>query len=320
MSGERTVRFEAADDGFHFSTMSDRWWETETCWFSFNKPERRLGGWLYVLARPNIGTVAGGAWLWDDSASLPWEVLYSANYSALRLPKDQDLTDIRLPTGVSVKVTEPLHSYRIGYQDEDRLSVDLTFDAVMPPHALASTDSGFGHLSHFDQFGRVHGSVLLRGEKIAIDCLAMRDRSWGPRPETRPRESVYATGISSANNGFLALTNPAEGDRITHGFLLRDGSIADLKQGQRVVERDPDTGLISSVRIQGTDRSDRSFHAVGSPVSRIVINRHTFIDHNSLIEWKLDDGSTAWGEDQDCCPVHRWAERRREARRGRRGT
>ena len=56
--------FTAADDGFHFDVMSDRWWETETSWFSFHHPERRLGGWLYTMVRPNIGTVAGGAWAW----------------------------------------------------------------------------------------------------------------------------------------------------------------------------------------------------------------------------------------------------------------
>ena len=26
--------FAAADDHFHFDVMSDRWWETETSWFS----------------------------------------------------------------------------------------------------------------------------------------------------------------------------------------------------------------------------------------------------------------------------------------------
>ena len=53
---------------FHFDVMSDRWWETETAWFSFHHPERRLGGWFYSMFRPNIGTVAGGAWVWDDTA------------------------------------------------------------------------------------------------------------------------------------------------------------------------------------------------------------------------------------------------------------
>ena len=62
--------FTADDDGLH--ALSDRWWETETAWFSFHHPERRLGGWLYTMVRPNIGTVAGGAWVWDDTAWLPW--------------------------------------------------------------------------------------------------------------------------------------------------------------------------------------------------------------------------------------------------------
>ena len=67
--------FEPADDGLHTGVMSDKWWETETAWFSFHHPERRLGGWLYTMVRPNIGTVAGGAWVWDDTAWLPWDVL-----------------------------------------------------------------------------------------------------------------------------------------------------------------------------------------------------------------------------------------------------
>ena len=66
-----TSAIDEADDAFHFESMSERWWETETCWFSFHHPERRLGGWLYVMARPNVGAVAGGAWIWDHTAHLP---------------------------------------------------------------------------------------------------------------------------------------------------------------------------------------------------------------------------------------------------------
>jgi hypothetical protein len=188
--------------------MSDRWWETETVWFSFSEPSRSLGGWLYVLIRPNIGTVAGGAWVWDASAVLPWEVPYSANYSALRLPDGLDLADAELPTGVRIRAVEPLQRYAIGYHDEGRLTADLDFEAVMPPFPLTSTDSPFGHLSHFDQFGRVTGRLNLHDEEILIDCLAMRDRSWGPRPEHRPRRGTYVTGIASPSHGFLALTKP----------------------------------------------------------------------------------------------------------------
>jgi len=107
--------FTPEDDGFHADVMTDRWWETETVWFSFHEPERKLGGWFYTMVRPNIGTVAGGAWVWDDSAWLPWEVPYSANYSALQLKPGSDLRDVTLPTGLSVRVIEPTMSYELGY-------------------------------------------------------------------------------------------------------------------------------------------------------------------------------------------------------------
>ena len=55
---ERTYRtFTAEDDDFHDEELTDRWWETETMWFSWNIPERDLGGWAYCQARPNAESV-----------------------------------------------------------------------------------------------------------------------------------------------------------------------------------------------------------------------------------------------------------------------
>jgi len=305
-------RFTARDDGFHFADMGDDWWATETVWFSFHHPERRLGGWFYTMARPNIGTIAGGAWIWDDSAHLPWEVLYSANYSALPIPAGQDLTDITLPTGVSIKVLEPCMSYALGYDDGERLQARLRFDGVMAPEALTATGSTFGSAHHFDQFGRVSGHLDLHGERIDIDCLAMRDRTWGRRPENRPRQAAYITAMADQDFGFLAVTNvQPDGEPIAYGFLRRDGRNAGIAEGERSVQRDPDTGMTTRIELRLTDQEGRTLSATGEPVSRIVINRHTFIDINSLIRWDLD-GETAWGEEQDMWPVHRFARRRRE--------
>jgi len=304
-------RFTARDDGFHFADMGDDWWATETVWFSFHHPERRLGGWFYTMARPNIGTIAGGAWIWDDSAHLPWEVLYSANYSALPIPAGQDLTDIALPTGVSIKVLEPCMSYALGYDDGERLQARLRFDGVMVPEALTATGSTFGSAHHFDQFGRVSGHIDLLGERIEIDCLAMRDRTWGRRPENRPRQAAYITAMADQDFGFLAVTNvQPDGEPIAYGFLRRDGRNAGIAKGERSVQRDPDTGMTTRIELRLTDQEGRELNATGEPVSRIVINRHTFIDINSLIRWDLD-GTTAWGEEQDMWPVHRFARRRR---------
>lgn len=304
------------DDAFHFDSMGTRWWETETCWFSFHHPERGLGGWLYVMARPNIGSVAGGCWIWDASAHLPWEVPYSSNFTCLRLPRETDLRDATFATGVSVRVLEPLQRYALGYLDGERLQLALEFEAVMPPAALTSNASGFGGLGHFDQFGRIHGELVLHGERIAIDCLSMRDRSWGPRPEHRPKRTTYVTGISDARNGFLAMSDPTQpGEPVNHGFLLRDGVVQPWASGRREATSCPDNGWTTSLQIDATDVTGRVLKARGHPVSRIVINRHSFIDVNSLVRWEID-GETAWGEDQDIWPVHDWSAHRR-AQRGR---
>jgi len=69
MNDQPNAEITARDDGFHFADMSDRWWITETAWFSFCKPERKIGGWIYNMFRPNIGTVAGGAWVWEHWAT-----------------------------------------------------------------------------------------------------------------------------------------------------------------------------------------------------------------------------------------------------------
>lgn len=300
--------FSPDDDRFHFDVMSDHWWETETSWFSFHHAARRLGGWFYTMVRPNIGTVAGGAWVWDDTAWLPWDALYSANYSAMPLSRTDDLRDIRLPTGVSIRVVEPAMSYELGYDDGDRLHAALRFDGVMPPEPLTAVGSTFGSAHHFDQLGRVTGHLVLHGERIEIDCIAMRDRTWGPRPEHRPRQAAYVTGAADANHGFLAVTNVgADGDTIAYGFLRREGATCSLAAGHRHVERDATEGWITTITIDATDRQGRRLQAVGEPVSRMIINRHTFIDINSLVRWDLD-GVTAWGEDQDMWPVHTFAD------------
>ncbi|MEC9345386.1 MAG: hypothetical protein VYB54_04110 [Pseudomonadota bacterium] len=309
---ERT--FTARDDGFHFAEMGDDWWATETAWFSFHHPERRLGGWFYSMFRPNIGIVSGGAWIWDDSADLPWTVPYSANYTALPIPPGGDLRDITLPTGVSMRVIEPCMSYALGFDDADRLKVDLRFDGVMAPEPLTAAGSTFGSAHHFDQFGRVHGHIVLHGERIGIDCLGMRDRTWGRRPENRPRQAAYITGMASPEAGFLAVTNvKPEGEEVAYGFLRRDGRNVALAGGSRSVTRDPATGTTTAIDLRLKDQDGRTLHARGTPVSRIIINRHTFIDINSLYRWETGDG-IAWGEEQDMWPMHRFSRLMRENR------
>ncbi len=303
----------AADDGFHFAEMGDRWWMTETAWFSFCKPEIGLGGWLYNMVRPNIGTVSGGCWIWEPGAHQPWEVPYYSNLTVMPLDKSSDLRDVELRNGVSIKMLEPLKKYRIGYKDGDLVDLDLTFDAVMPPRPMAKNDGSFQKLSHFDQFCKVTGRLVLHGDEIDIDCYAIRDRSWGPRPEHRPGRSAYVSGISDPSRCFLVVTKWNDPDsRISNGFFTLDGETANLISGQRRVTRNED-GVVDTIVLEGKDDLGRTLHAEGRRLSGIIINRHSFIDSNGLIEWKIN-GVTGHGEDQDMWPVNEWAKFRGKGR------
>jgi hypothetical protein len=180
----------------------------------------------------------------------------------------------------------------------------------MPPRALTAGGSTFGKARHFDQFGRVTGELRLHGETIAIDCVAMRDRTWGRRPEDRPRRAAYMTGAVSADDAFLAVSNPRpDGDRVAYGFLRRDGRTESLIGGERSRARCP-VRLGDARFLNAVDAAGRELIAIAEPVSRIILERHTFIDVNSLLRWRVG-GRIAWGEDQDMWPVHDWSAFRR---------
>ena len=77
------------DDEFHPPTNDDPYW-TETCWFTFTIPERRLSGQLYPFFRTNQRVTAGGAYFWDTQGDQMWNCRYAKNFWHLPIP-DQPL-------------------------------------------------------------------------------------------------------------------------------------------------------------------------------------------------------------------------------------
>ncbi len=239
--------FGPEDDDFHDAVMSDRWWETETCWFSWNVPERKIGGWTYCQARPNARLCNGGVWVWDDRAAYSWELPYHVNYSGLQLPDERDLRDFEWPNGVHVRCLEPLMKYEVAYADPPDLEVAIVFDAIMAPNPHPVGVAPFLRGTHFDQAGHVTGEMVLHGERITIDCLSVRDRSWGPRPQGRPKRRPasavdtqhtgaggvgYCFGTASRDDAFLAYSIPSGlDDPVMCGFLIRGGEYAHILSG-----------------------------------------------------------------------------------------
>jgi hypothetical protein len=334
LRSERTYRsFGPEDDDFHDQEMSDRWWETETCWFSWNVPERSLGGWVYCQARPNANLCNGGAWIWDDHAAFPWELAYRAEYSGLQLPPrhERDMRDFEWPNGVHVRVLEPLSRYAISYVDPGALELELVFDAFMAPNAHPEGVAPFVKGAHFDQAGRVTGTMVLHGERIPIDCYSVRDRSWGPRPLGRPKRTPgglqppskrgfggvgYSFGVAGPGEAWLVYALPgAEAETVVCGFLVRRGEYAHILAGQRRVRYHPHTGWPLSFRILAMDDQNRHLSARGEAMSRHWRGH----GGDSLVRWRWDDGvdgedgCDGWGEDQSYFNREQWEANRRRA-------
>jgi hypothetical protein len=334
---ERTYReLGPADDDFHDEELTDRWWETETCWFSWNVPERNLGGWTYCQARPNANICNGGAWVWDDRAAYPWELAYRTEYSGLQLPPraERDMRDFEWPNGVHVRVIEPLTTYAITFSDRGRLEVDLAFEAIMKPNLHPDGVVPFFKGAHFDQAGHVTGTMVLHGEKIPIDCYSVRDRSWGPRPMGRPKprkenleggsSAKHSTGSRSDAGSFggvgysFCAAGPGEAwliyaipgpevEPISCGFLLRNGEYGHILAGERRVTFDAHTGWPLSLAFEAVDEFGRRLSVRGD-----VASRH-WRGHggDSLVHWHWDEGIEGWGEDQSYFSRDQWERNRR---------
>ncbi|HEV2368749.1 MAG TPA: hypothetical protein VGR90_02670, partial [Acidimicrobiales bacterium] len=287
-------------------------------------PERKVGGWLYTQVLPVQEVCNGGAWLWDAS---PEGAVYERRQQGLPYPSRGDLRDCTFPNGIHLEMLESLRRYRTTYSDPGRLEIDLVHEGVMPPHSHPLGAWPFWSGRHFDQPMRVTGSVRVGGELIDVDCYSIRDRSWGPRPAgptppdrrlpadqprparppraEHPHAVGYMFGIQDPNHAFLAFTDPfcpedaAMSDRLTAGYLVRDGRYAPLVAGARKIGIDPVTRFICRIRLDATDALGRILVAEGELEAR---HGTTGPSGTGLFRWAWTGGCHGWGEDQSFAP------------------
>lgn len=289
----------AADDRFHEVGDPHPLW-TETTWWGFMVPERSVGGMIYTLFRPNLGVAALVTSVWDADAVEPWRAPYSRSLWHLPMP-DADLTDVQVGP-LHLRCVEPLAGYRLTYDDGDALTFDLGVEAAMEPHVvMAGREAG-----HFDQLCRVTGEVRLSGEALAVDCLAVRDRSWYVRDDMKSMQAGYAYGAVDDGEHFLAFSRPAgkgaaddsDGDPVIGGYLVRDGVKASLVSGsRRVVSRR--RGHPDEVVLVATDDQGRELTAEGR-ITASLASQSTpgMFAWMSIADWDID-GRAGHGEDHD---------------------
>jgi hypothetical protein len=325
--------FEPADDTYH--RASDDPYEFETNWWSLNIPERRIGAWLHAGLHTNRNEVSWRVFVWDPSGADPGRLAYYRNVPDVPMPADADLRDLTFPGGgYSVKMLTPLMDYAVGYSDPDaNFSIEFEHRSVHPPQRFTPGQAPAMHNPHLDQLGHITGELVLRGERIPIDCFSVRDRTWGPRggPHSSSQKPAYVRGEhavrdpggirwreierergrgriqyifghTDARTGFLGFVRPQDGDAagwspMNVGWLLRDGEFQRLDRARSRMRnyRDPATGWSAHMQVELVDVTGRSMEAEGFTVSHMCEHG---AGSNALMRWEYD-GQIGWGEDQD---------------------
>ena len=291
------------DDSLHPPVVADPYW-SETHWFSFDQPGPNLSTTIYPVFRKNFEIAYLAVYLWDESAHEPWLARYGKAYWHLPYP-EMDVTQLRLGD-LEYDCVEPLKTWDVRYRDGEQVEMQLRFEGLREPHLARKTAAG----GHFDQPCRVTGEVTLDGERIEIDTLGIRDKSWGVRPDARVGApapdgrtgATYAYGTRSADDQFLVVpTSYGNVGRAGEGsgYLVRDGSKALIaKAERRVLKRE--NGHPVELMLDLEDVSGRTLHLLGTCRNRLANQAlPTTFAWLSMTEWRTADGETFLGEDQE---------------------
>lgn len=287
-----------ADDAFHPPTNDAASW-IETMWFPFWVPEQELTASVRVWFSPNAGQQGGAVSGWRGAGKGLFGEKWVEDWVG-----PPDLRDLRLASGLQIRCLEPLQSYRIEHRGP-QVELEITFDAVMEPNPVPPEESPGMFSGHLEQPGRVRGELRFRDQMLPVDCYSIRDRSWGPRemPADLRLGNAYGAADSFA---FFSYVNPTPDgtERITSGYLLRDGIAARIVSGVRETQwRD---GVPVSVQLSATDAAGRTLEAKGECVNVMASNAGNGVYAVlNLVRWEHDQG-IAWGENHDVWSEQGW--------------
>ncbi len=293
--------------GFGTSTAADEYLHgsgppgdslTETWYWGFFVPERAINCYAYCWVHPNLHTVSAGLMIY---AGVKPHHLAAELFDMPMFLSDSIVGnggDIQIPNGMRVQVTTPLEDVRLTYEDAAReTAVDVRLRAVSPPIVRPNN-------KHFEQVMRVTGELMLRGERHAVDCVSVRDRSWGElRPEGHNPSPPMTWTTGAAQDGSLAFTvnalDPEVPDAFKDGWVWRDGRPVRLVRAEKRTEREAGSLRPTRHLIEGEDAEGVAFRADGEVIAALPwAGWHNARCQLGLVRWDLS-GQTAFGETID---------------------
>lgn len=284
------------DKFFDEPTDHSHW--IESACFYLSIPERDLHGFIFYFFRPNLKLFTGGSVIWDESGQTVLDCLHY-NFSPLQAyPENPGKFDFTASNTLQVETLEAAKRYRLRY-DFGGTAFDLTWQATSDVHVAPQAY----HASyHSEQTGRMTGEMTIEGEKFAVDCVSLRDISFGVREYAQLRPGAYCWGSDGART-FQTLGMGTEREqKILSGFLDQDGQCARLADGIRRIDTYGPYGA-STVTIEAVDTLGRELRVTGRLKKGLLFSgnsTHTVVWSQTDWQW---NGEPCIGDNQEFYPA-----------------
>jgi hypothetical protein len=198
---------DASDEGLHLEATDPAVnWMENLCFFAFDE-EREAGFLIHMKNRPNQGIVEfrlaariGGNTVTHGSVQPIKGGFDYAGFTLECLVPDRTWTLAANGSGWPIGEVGNVIGMPAGQPGVLPFAIDLRWDAqidsldwkVMKDNESADAPGG----RHYDQGGRIAGTIRIGDSETQIDCLAYRDHSWGPRNFMQMRLARFIGFIS----------------------------------------------------------------------------------------------------------------------------
>lgn len=301
----------AEDEFLHAPAASGHYSATETSYFGFNIPERKLNGEVYIWFHPVMKVMSASVYIWTGIKKSTLACEYVNHHHFLPFPANGSADYTIEALNLHIRVIEPLKSVQIEFEDKARgVRLSMRQDAIMPPGVRPG---GF----HFTQAMKVTGELDLYGEKMKIDGFFSRDHSWGQerREDPMPLPPLsWMVGVFDQDFAFhaLALDDPAlkpewasaypqikAGENLFWGYIWKDAVLTPLTAARKLTTREADGLAPTLIEMELDDALGRTFAIRGEIEARMPWqtwqNMNTFFCQT---RWQCD-GRVGYGDTQD---------------------
>ena len=306
------------DNDMYFHTpTSDHYSWAETNYFGFYIAEENILVGVYAQPRANLGSVLSSIHITNGFSNTPHEVLYDNCHVFLPMPKG-NLDDYELENGLKIKCTKPVMDYHIRYDGGEGVSMDVKYEGLMPPYDIHDPDmdplanahqtgdviSENAYAGHWDQSGRVTGTLTINNKTYDVDCVASMDHSWGLRDEKQLKNFCWmnANFENDMSIHCLYLVDPKNLDTypsIVHGYVREGDQVYGLKRGTGKIRRNGYLHQFFELEVEDVRGKVHQF--TGTPMtSNPWMAWPLMYLVQSLCRWDMQ-GVIGWGEVQDLC-------------------